>query len=96
MDAEIVMTRKIEEVAPNRLMGKMILTFTVMGKPVKIHIEFKDPIPISEFPRTVLESPEEDLLEELEAQIWVHKPDEQIDRIEEVARVEEEDKSDSE
>ena len=89
MDAEILVTKRVEEISPNRLMGKILLTFTVLGKPVKIHIEFKDPIAIDEMPRTVLEAPEENLLDELEAQIWVHKKDEHITKIEEVAGVQE-------
>lgn len=88
-EGEILMTRKVEELAPDRLMHKMVLEFTVMGKPAKIHIEFKNPVAIDELPRTVLEA-EEDLLDNLEAQIYVHKSGEMA-TLEEVASVREED-----
>ena len=95
MDAEILVTKKIENSVPSRMMGKIVLTFTVLGKPVKVHIEFKNPVAIDEMPRTVLEAPEENLLEELEAQIWVQTKD-QIDMIDEVAGVRENEEDDDE
>lgn len=93
-DAEILTTRRVAEVA-TRSMNKIVLTFTVLGKPVKIHIEFKNPVEIDEIPRTVMEAPEENLLEALEAQIYVYKKDE-ITVIQEVAGVEEEDEDEEE
>ncbi len=77
------------------MMGKIVLCFTVMNTAVKIHVEFKDPIPFDEMPRTVLECPQENLLENLEAQVWVQEK-KSINVLEGIADVEEQEDDEEE
>lgn len=87
MDGEVILTKRVQDLPPGRLLRKIALSFKVLGNPVIIHIEFKDQIEINELPRTVLECPVDGLLDELESQIWVHKPEEGV--MDSIAEVEE-------